>query len=231
MWNINATGWRVLALSCLWLRSMWMFELNGGLGVTLATKYEMCLNEIGIAGASPELTLDMYCPQVGGGSASSYSSTTNNWSREQCILRVRLNNPCTAKCPHGKEIRAELEAAGGDWKLEPFPGVAVGQKTKRRPKKKADPNDMWPGKNKERNIKMAIELIEGMSVADLAEKYYVSKTNIRKIAYRYFEAANPRVFKACPEKFNKTEFARRNKIFIRPFLVYHEGFSPELKGE
>jgi len=191
----------------------------------------MDLNEIGLSSASPDLTLDMFCPKVGGmGKQSTYNSSANNWSREQCILRVRLNNPCTINCPHGKEILAELEASGEDWQLDPFPGVAVGKKPKGRFKQPPNPNDKWPGIKKERNVKLTRDIITGMPVFTAAEKYGVSPTNIRRVFNTYFEIANPKVFRACPANISRIEYARVNKVLVLPYLVYCEDCPQILKG-
>jgi len=190
-----------------------------------ATNYSMDLNAIGVSTISPELKLDMYCHQVGG------TAGRNNWSTEQCILRVRLNNPCVIKCAYGRKLKAQMDASGEDYKLEPFTGIVVGEKTKERLKKVENPNDKWPGQKKERNMKIAIELVKGATVRSLADKYAVSKTNIRKVSYRYYMVANARVFSACPEHMSKTEFAQLNKKLILPFLVFHKEAAPILKGD
>ena len=192
-----------------------------------ATNYSMDLNAIGIGETSPELKLDMYCPQVGGG-----SPTNPNWSRAQCVLRVRVNNPCIAKCAFGKKLKAEMDAIGKPYVLEVFTGVAVGEKTKRKVKTaEVDPNDRWTGRNQARDMRISIDLAEGSSVASLAKKHGVSKTAIRKAAYRYFSIANPRVFLACPEHMSRTEFAQINKNLFLPFLVFSgDGVADVMKG-
>lgn len=190
-----------------------------------ATNYSMDLSEVGIGDPTPHLNYDMCCPEVG-------LSGGYNWSREQCILRVRLNNPCTVKCTHGREIRAELEATGEDWQLEPFPGVAVGKKAAKRVTPPKDPNRMWPGKHKERNIRISVDIASGLSVGSVSEKYGMSPTNIRRITNSYFCIANPKVFKACPGNVTRIEFVRTNKAFFLPFLKYHDSPQPEfLRGD
>lgn len=199
--------------------------VGGEIKVTRATNYSMDTNEIGLGDAVADLKFDMHCPKAG-----NFDSGVNNWSSEQCILRVRVNNPCVVKCSHGRKIKAAMDAAGGDYKLEAFTGVAVGEKTKRKVKREENPNDKWPGRNKERNMKIAIALINGASVLSLSMKYSMSKTSVRKFSYRYYAVANPRVFAACSKQESKTEFAQKNKNLILPFLIYHREAGQSLKG-
>ena len=189
------------------------------------TNYSMDLEAVGLGEPTADLKFDMYCPEAG-----CRSSNTNNWSSEQCTLRVRVNNPCVVKCAYGRKLKAEMDSTGKPYVLEPFLGVVVGEKTKRKEKREPNPNDRWPGRNKERDMKMAIALINGAAFVDLSKQYKICTTAIRKSAYRYFHVANPRVFAACPDGMSKAVFAQVNKDLILPFLVFHKEEGASLKG-
>ncbi len=191
--------------------------------MALATKYAMDMEEVGIGDDSPDLKLNMRCPQLGNGPA-------NNWSIEQCLLRVRVNNPCTVTCKFGRDLKAQLDATGEDYLLEPFPGLAVGQKTKKKSRRVKNFNDRWPGRNKERDVNMAREMLNGTSFAELSEKYLVCQTNIRRIVYKCLRIANPSVYEACPEHMNQAVFAKLNKSVLLPHLVFHKEEGQTLKG-
>ena len=184
-----------------------------------ATSYAMDLEEIGVGGETQALVFDMRCPQIG------VDSGINNWTKAQCVLRVRTGNPCTVRCKYGKEAKAELDASGIDYRLESIL-VAGGPKKENKKKKPlvlmVDPNKKWPGRQKKRNINIAIDLLNGCSVDDLVVKYLVQESSIKKISYQYYRVANPEVFDACPSKTIKLDFARINKNLLLPHLVFVE---------
>ncbi len=189
-----------------------------------ATDSSMDLNEIGITDAVANLKFNMRCPKLG-----DLGHTGFNWTQDQCVLRVRLNNPCVKNCVFGRKLKAALDARGEDYTLEAFPGIVVAQKTKGKSKAKVLPNSKWPGANKERNIKIAVELLEGATVLALAERYEIDRTSVRKLIYNYLEVANRSVFLSCPQKTNRADYFRLNKAFFLPALVYDKS-EPALKG-
>lgn len=161
-------------------------------------EFTMDLEEIGLVDTSPVLELDMHCPQV-----SNCAPTVNNWSTKQCALRVEVGSPCVKRCVYGRSLKPP-------------------EKTKKHVKPVVDLNSKWPGNKKERNLSVTVDCINGMSIADIAVKYKVSKPNLRRVVYRYFAIASADVNLVCPENENKIDFARANKELILPHLVWRE---------
>ena len=186
------------------------------MAVYISERYSIDLNEIGISECSPRIEHDMRCPQVG------TVAEGNNWSVAQCVLRVRLNNPCTARCSYGRSLRAKMESEWEGFELEPFPGVPVGCKKKEEPPA-PDPNEKWPGKHKKRNINLTREILSGRGVREVSDAYGLGVASACRICSQYAAVACAGLFDTHTAKQgSRLEFMRLNRDRILPHLVFLE---------
>lgn len=177
---------------------------------SLTKKYAMDIDEIGLSTDVPLLKLDMFCPELG----ETLINRGNNWSREQCILRVRLDNPCTRNCPHGQKIRAELEATGEDWKLTPFQIIYVSENEEAD----GETRKLSQTERKKRNLKIAIQLVSGISAEDVSIQYSMSKHYVRQVTYNCIRNLDQKMFDKRPTK-EKLEYLRQKKSHFLPLLI------------
>lgn len=72
-------------------------------------EYTTDLNEITTGDIkSPVLELDMICPKI----RTVGKAAMNNWSSQQCLLRIELGSECIKNCRFAKALIKELEANG-----------------------------------------------------------------------------------------------------------------------
>lgn len=191
--------------------------------MTKATKYSVDIEEV-LGGdiGQPALEFNIVCPRILG---PTKKTSANNWSLEQCDLRVRISSPCTFDCKYGKMIRERYEDAGIDY-LEPEDYVQKVYTEKelnsKKGKHKKNPS-MYGDWGKisllERNMNMVMDILDGKDYDAVADEYCVTLHVLRAKVILYCKLANIEVYKQYSGLPTKTiEYLRKNKkLFIDNF--------------